>query len=531
MRRFDRILLFSAIPRHLCTLSAANLNIIINCYIQNGRLNDARQLFDQNTTSRDVVSWNSMIGGYVKYHQMPQAQNLFDKMPTRDSVSWTTILSGLRSNKHTEGAYKCFLQMVQSGVRPSDFTFTILISTFSKTDYDVLIIQLHAHIICFALNFSVFVGSALMRGYANLMNQTALTRVFDEVSPKDVSSWNALILGYMDMGLTDEAQRSSELMPQRNIVSFTTLIKGYISNNKLDKAWSIFSKMTYRNVITWTVMINGYVQKFDFIKAIKLLQLMLREGTQPNQFTFSSALNACSGCSSLITGQQVHLIILKSGVPVDVILSTSLVDMYAKCGDIETAVYIFESMLNKNLISWNAIIGGYAKHGLGMRAMEEFERMEKDGVKPDRVTFVNVLSACVHGGLVEEAEEHFNSMEAKYRIKAELEHYTCMVDLYGRAGQLEKAKRLIKGMPFKGDVVTWGALLSACGLHSSLELGELAAEGVSRLKKDHPVIYLVLSKIHGEKGVWEKAIELRKMMNEIGAKPQKGDSWLERCMQ
>jgi pentatricopeptide repeat protein len=330
----------------------------------------------------------------------------------------------------------------------------------------------------------------------------------------------------MELGCLVEAQRVFDGMPVKNVVSWTSLVSGYIGNKRINKARSVFNNMSERNVVSWTVMISGYVQNQKFMDALKLFIRMLKSGNRPNHFTLSSVLDAIAECSSLIMGQQVHSSILKSSTPGDVILSTSLVDMYAKCGDIEAAFSVFESMPKKNLVSWNSIIGGYARHGLATRALEEFERMIKSGIRPDEVTFVNVLSACGHGGLIEEGEKYFYSM-GEYAVKAGVEHYACMVDLYGRAGKLEKAEKLIKRMPCEPDVVVWGALLGACGLHSSLELGQFAAEGISKLKIDHPAVYSMLSKIHSEKGAWSSVIELREMMKERRVNKQKAASWVE----
>ncbi|KAK7846210.1 pentatricopeptide repeat-containing protein [Quercus suber] len=433
MRSLDKVLI--TYSRHICTLSTPNLNFMINTYFQQNCINHARKLFDQNPSSRTVVSWNTMINGYVKNHQMQHAHDLFDEMPMKDVVSWNTMLSGFHKTKNPEALYLCLVQMRR-------------------------------------------------------------------------------------------AQGVFDAMPERNIVSWTGLVNGYICNKRINEARSVFNKMSERNVFSWTVMISGYVQNQKFMDALELFIWMLKSGCQPNHFTFSSVLDACAGCSSLIMGQQVHSSILKSGVPSDDILSTSVVDMYAKCGDIEAAFSFFESMPNKNLVSWNSIIGGFARHGLAIRALEEFERMIKFGVRPDEITFVNVLSACGHGGLIAEGEKYFNSM-VEYTIKAGVEHYACMVDLYGRAGKLEKAEKFIKEMPFEPDVVVWGALLGACGLHSSLELGQVAAERICKLKNDHPAVYSMLSKIQGEKEEWSSVIEFREMMKERHVKKQKASSWVE----
>ncbi|KAG6644941.1 pentatricopeptide repeat-containing protein At4g02750-like [Carya illinoinensis] len=525
MRKLD-IAFLSTSSRHICTLSTAYLNCRIKSYLDQNCVNNARKLFDENPSSRNVVTWNAMIAGCVRNHQMKCAQDLFDQMPNKDVVSWNTMLSGLHNTKNPLGVYLCLLQMGRVGLRPNEYTVSIAISAILDSVFNVLVSQIHAHAVCLAHNMSVFVGSALMTGYTSVGDQVGLHRVFDEILVKDVTSWNALVSGYMKLGSMVEAQRVFDRMPERNVVSWTTLVNGYIGNKRINEARSVFDRMSERNVVSWTVMISGYVQNQKVRDALKLFICMMKSGSRPNHFTFSTVLDACAGYSSLLVGQQIHSSILKSGIPSDVILSTSMVDMYAKCGDIDAALVVFESMPKKNLVSWNSIIGGYARHGLATRALEEFERMIKGGVGPDGVTFVNVLSACGHGGLIEEGEKYFHSM-AEYAIKAGVEHYACMVDLYGRAGKLEKAEELIRRMPFEPDVVVWGALLGASGLYSSLEFGQFAADGICKFKNDHPAVYSMLSKILGEKGVWSGASEVRRMMKERRVRKQKAGSWIE----
>ncbi|XP_031099935.1 pentatricopeptide repeat-containing protein At4g02750-like [Ipomoea triloba] len=477
-----------------------NLNRAINRCIRNADLDGARHMFDQNPYLRNVVSWNSMIMAYFRQREVQHAQELFNEMPHRDLVSWNTMLSGFRHTNHPEKVYNCFVEMNKVGERPNELTLAVAISAFLGTKFNILIPQLHCVVICSGLKLNVFVGSALMRGYIDLGNCQGMHRVFNEILVKDdVTPWNVLILGYMEFGMTSEAEKVAfDVMPaEKNLVTWSTLINGYIKNSKVDEARGIFDKMSEKDkdVVSWTAMIKGYVQCGDFDKGLELFVVMLRKSSgggssRPNHYTFSSVLDACAGCCSLVMGSQVHACILKLGISLDdVILSTSLVDMYAKCGEIEMAFCIFKSMPEKNLVSWNSIIGGYGRHGVWERAVEELGRMVKSGVKPDEITFINVLSACVHGGKVEEGERIFNwMMKKKKMMKVEMEHYGCMVDLYGRAGELEKAENLIKGMPFEADVVVWGAFLRGCALHSCLERGEIAAKRIYKLQTDHPAL-------------------------------------------
>lgn len=466
-----------------------NLNRAINRCIRNADLDGARHLFDQNPYLRNVVSWNSMMMAYFRQRQVQHAQELFNQMPHRDLVSWNTMLSGFRHTNHPEKVYNCFLEMNNVGERPNELTLAVAISAFLETKFNILIPQLHCLVICSGLKLNVFVGSALMRGYIDLGNCEGMHRVFNEILVKDdVTPWNVLILGYMEFGLMSEAEEAFDVMPEKNLVTWSTLINGYIKNRNLGEARLIFDKICQKDVVSWSAMIKGYVQYGVFDKGLELFVLMLSSASRPNHFTFSSVLDACAGCSSLVMGSQVHACILKLGIPLDVILSTSLVDMYAKCGDIETAFSIFDGMPEKNLISWNSIIGGYGRNGVGERAVEELGRMVKSGVKPDEISLINVLSACVHGGKVEEGERIFNWMVGEDGVKVEMEHYACMVDLYGRAGELDKAEELIKGMPFEADVVVWGAFLRGCALHSCVERGEIAAKRIYKLQTDHPAL-------------------------------------------
>ncbi|CAN7018978.1 unnamed protein product [Brassica oleracea var. botrytis] len=343
-----------------------------------------------------------MISAYVQRGLMSEARQVFDQMPVRDVVSWNTMLMGLKKTRdNTESVLRLFIDMRRSS--------------------------------------SVYTGSPLLRGYTSLRDPRGLERVFEEILVKDVVSWNVLITGYMKLGFVGDGERAFGEMPERNIVTWHTMLIGYVNNVEMSKARDFFDKMSQRtNVFSWTVMINGYVQCTEFKVALLLFREMLYR--------------------RFLWGRQVHSMITKRGKDCDLVLSTSLVDMYAKSGDITAASLVFKSMLVKNPASWNSMIGGFARHGLGVEALEEFERMVQCGYKPDQVTFINLLSACAHAGLVEEGEKQFMLM-GRFGISAEKEHYACMVDLQARAGQLDKAERLIKGMPFEPDFVIWGALL------------------------------------------------------------------------
>ncbi|XP_051124852.1 pentatricopeptide repeat-containing protein At2g21090-like [Andrographis paniculata] len=518
---------------YLYTLSTNYLNDRINELVRDGNIDDARKLFDAYPRSRNTSSWNSLINGYIKTRRLSHAHNLFDQMPHRDAVSWTTLLTGFRDAHDPYNAHLCFLQMLRHS-RPTELTFAVLLSAFSNTkEFCVLVPQLHGLVIPLGLDLNIYLGSALMRGYIGLGDRGSFCRVSDEILNKNVVTGNVVLLGYMEFGMIDEAKKAFDLMLKRNAFSWSTMINGYMKNGMVSEAREVFERRRRRgddmDVVSWTAMMRGCIRHEKFSEALNLFPLMMNSGTliRPNQYTFSCALDACAGCSSLVAGRQVHACILKVGIHLDVVLATSLVDMYGKCGDLDAAFCVFGGMGTKNLVSWNSIIGGCARHGVAGRALAEFERMVRRGVVPDEITFINVLGACVHGGLVKEGEEVFKSMSGKYGVEPQMEHYSCMVDLYGRAGQLEKAVEVIKGMPFEPDEVVWVTLISGCcRLYSSPGIRKLLLEQ----QQHHPaaVAMLLLSKIHSEIGIGAALVQTLKLkLPAAAARKHKAGSWID----
>ncbi|MQL87925.1 hypothetical protein Taro_020470 [Colocasia esculenta] len=515
---------------------ASPLNAAINGYIRDGRLADARKLFDvSDPRRRNAATWNFMMAGYVRAGQLPAAAALFEDMPAsqRDAVSWNTILAGLRRAGDPEGALRHFLRMGRAGAQPTAPTMaTVLAAAADAREPAVLVPPLHAVAVRSAkLSSNAFVATALVGGYAAARDPVGLRRAFEEMPVKNAVSWTVLVEGYMAMGRVAEARRAFDATSVKNAFVWTTMVNGHIRNGDMNEARRYFDKTPGKNVVSWTSVINGCVQTRRFADAFNLFVEMRRtSGVPPNEFTYSAVLGACAGSSSLLLGELTHACILKSGLPADVVLLTSLVEMYAKCGNVGAAFRIFDSMEDgdNNLVSWNSIIGCCARHGLFSRALEEFERMKAAGVAPDHVTFVCVLTACAYSGMAEEGERRFGSMQAEFGIRPRAEHYACMVDLFGRAGQLEKAERLVGEMPFEPDAVVLGALAGACGLHSSLEHGLPAAELMGRLEGEHPAIYTMLMRAYGDRGVWSRVQELKRRMEaSVGGRNQRGASRIE----
>lgn len=280
-----------------------------------------------------------------------------------------------------------------------------------------------------------------------------------------------------------------------------------------------------RNVITWNLMIGGYVRNVQYEEALRTLKDMLCfSDIKPNKFSFASALAACARLGDLHHSKWVHSLMSESGVELNPILCTALVDVYAKCGDIEASREVFYGVRRDDVSVWNAMITGFATHGLATEAIRVFSEMETDHVSPDSITFLGVLTACSHCGLLEEGRRYFDLMSQRYSIEPKLEHYGAMVDLLGRAGKVKEAYELIESMPVEPDLVIWRSLLSSSRTHKNPEVAETAMRNLSKARSGD---YVLLSNMYSSTKKWESAEKVRELMKQKGIRKAKGKSWVE----
>jgi pentatricopeptide repeat protein len=281
------------------------------------------------------------------------------------------------------------------------------------------------------------------------------------------------------------------------------------------------------DAVTWNAIIAGYAQNGDRDMALECFCQMHQEGIKQDQFSFTSVLQSCASIGAFEQGKSVHGHIIKYGFQYDVFVASALVDMYAKCGSIENAQRMFAKMEKRNVISWNAMIGGYAQNGYGKETLELFEEMQLFGLEPDSITFVGVLSACSHRGLVAKGLHYFGCMSRDHGITPSVEHFSCVVDLLGRAGHLDEAKNFLKEIPFEFRTAGWHALLGVCRAHRNVELGKQVAEHILDLEPYDDAAYVLLSNLYAAEGRWHEVDTLRRMMKERGVKKQPGCSWIE----
>lgn len=264
-----------------------------------------------------------------------------------------------------------------------------------------------------------------------------------------------------------------------------------------------------------------------FDRALNLFGQMQPTGVKPDSVTYASILPACGNLAALEYGKQFHKDIIRSGFQSDIFVGNALVDMYAKCGSVWEAFKVFEKIGKRNVISWTAMIAGYAMNGHGKEAIKLFQQMQQSSTKPNHITFVGVLSACCHAGLVDDGWQYFHCMVRDYHIMPYMEHYCCMVDLLGRAGFLDEAEDFINKMPLKPDTSIWASLLGACTIHSNIDLGERVAECLFELEPKNPAHYVLLSNLYAVAGRWDDKEKVRRMMKDRTVKKTPGRSWIE----
>ncbi|PIN15067.1 hypothetical protein CDL12_12298 [Handroanthus impetiginosus] len=446
--------------------------------------NQSAKLFHLNPTTDIVSNLNS------------GAHHLLDKIPKGNVESATALISHFsRQNQHRE-AVACFSTMLLLDIRPNEYTFgTVLHSSIALKDLH-LGKQMHSYAKKIGLSPNVFVGSAILDLYVKLSNTGDAVRAFNDIH-------------------------------EPNVVSYATLLRGYIREGWFDEAVVFFRSMPEKNVVSWNTMISGCSQTGKNEEAVNFLVEMLREGVIPSESTFPCAIIAAANVGALGIGRSIHACAVKFLGNLCLFLANSLISFYAKCGSMEESLFIFNKMRERNIVSWNAMICGYAQNGEGNGAIEIYEKMTEEGIQPNSVTFLGLLLACTHVGLVNEGYKYFNKVRYEDPSLLKPEHYACMIDLLSRSGRFHEAQRFLQDLPFDPGVGFWKALLGGCQVHSNLELGEVAARKILELDPRDVSSYVMLSNAHSVAGRWQNVLSIRQKMREKGLSRIPGSSWIE----
>ncbi|OIV98092.1 hypothetical protein TanjilG_25957 [Lupinus angustifolius] len=459
-------------------------------------------LISKSRYSIDVYMGSALVDMYSKCGLVGYAQRSFDDMCVRNIVSWNSLITCYEQNGPAEKALEVFVRMKNNGIESDEVTLASVVSACASLSAIREGLQIHARV------------------------------MKSDKFRHDLVLGNALVDMYAKCSRVNEARLVFDSMPHRDVVSETSMVSGYARAASVKAARVMFTNMMERNVVSWNALIAGYTQNGENEEAVSLFLLLKRESIWPTHYTFGNLLNACANLADLKLGRQAHTHILKhglrfqSGEESDIFVGNSLIDMYMKCGLVQDGCLVFEKMVGRDNVSWNAMIVGYAQNGYGTEALEIFRKMMLSGEKPDHVTMIGVLSACSHAGLVEEGRHYFQSM-SEHDLAPLKDHYSCMVDLLGRAGCLDEAKNLIETMPMQPDAVVWGSLLAACKVNRNITLGKYVAEKLLEIDPFNSGPYVLLSNMYAELGRWKDVTRVRKLMKHRGVIKQPGCSWIE----
>lgn len=447
----------------------------------------------------DTYVCNSIMDMYAVLGKICNVKKLFDEMPDKDVVSWNVSISGHVKCMRFEDAVDVFRRMRQGcNLMPDEGT---VVSTLSA---------------CTALK-NLELGKEIHR-YIN--QELEFTPIMG----------NSLLDMYCKCGCLSEARELFDEMPNKNVICWTSMVSGYVNCGQLEKARDLFDRSPVRDIVLWTAMINGYVQFNRFDEAVALFREMQIIRLKPDKFILVALLTGCAQLGALEQGKWIHGYIDENRITVDAVVATALIEMYAKCGLIEKALEIFYELREKDAASWTSIICGLAMNGKINKALELFSQMISGGAKPDDITFIGVLSACSHGGLVDEGRRFFNTMTEVYQIQPKLEHYGCLIDLLGRAGLLDEAEELIRKIPNENNeiiVPLYGALLSACRIYGNVDMGEKLAALLEKIESKDSSFHTLLANIYASANRWEDVTNVRQKMKEMGVRKVPGCSSIE----
>ncbi|XP_050226475.1 pentatricopeptide repeat-containing protein At1g33350 [Mercurialis annua] len=424
------------------------------------------------------------------------ARYIFNHLHHRNIYLFTAMVSAYSYDPgHHFSAFELYRHMVrQECPKPNHFIFPHVLKNCHNTKL------VHTQIVKSGFSHYPVVQTALVDSYSRCLSDISCARqVFDEMS-------------------------------ERNVVSWTAMINGYAKVGEVGNAIALFDKMPERDVPSWNAVIAGCTQNGLFKEAISLFRhMVLVAQTKPNQVTVVCALTACGHTGMLQLGKWIHGYMYRNYLGYDSFLSNSLVDMYGKCGSLREAQMVFDMTSTKSLTSWNSMINCFALHGHSERAIYIFEEMTKhgDAVRPDEVTFVGLLNACTHGGLVEKGRFYFDMMTRVYGIEPQIEHYGCLIDTLGRAGKFKEAMEVVREMKIEPDEVVWGSLLNGCKVYGNADLAEYVIKKLIEIDPRNGGYGIMLANLYGGLGKWDEAGKVRKMLKDDNAYKTPGCSWIE----
>lgn len=491
----EALLVFSLMLENGVFVDQFSLSLVLKASSRVGLVKEGMQihgLLKKMDFGSDLFLQNCLITMYIRCRYVEVGRQVFDRMTMRDSVSYNSMIYGYVKSRRIDLAREVF--------------------DFMPMEERTLISW-----------------NSLLSGYAQLGDLLEVAwELFEKMPERDLISWNSMIDGCVKCGRMEDARALFDRMPKRDMVSWANMIVGYAKLGDVDIARSLFDEMPERDVVVCNALMGGYVQNGYFMEALDILYGMQSDSNiSPDSATLLISLSAIAQLGHIDKGVAIHCYMEKNGFSLDGKLGVALIDMYSKCGSIDNAMWVFEDIKEKGVDHWNAMIGGLAIHGLGDLAFDLLMEMERVGVKPDDITFIALLNACGHAGLVKEGMICFELMRRVHNVEPKLQHYGCMVDILGRAGYIDEARKFIEDLPVEPNDVIWRTLLSACKNHESFNIGQPVDEHLIRLDSYNSSSYVLLSNMYAGLGMWNGVNRVRTMMKERNLKKIPGCSWIE----
>ncbi|XP_062115476.1 putative pentatricopeptide repeat-containing protein At5g37570 [Humulus lupulus] len=489
-------------------------------------LSYSASVFDR-VFSPNTFLWNVFIKGCCQKSCSAETVSVFIHMKREEAVpdryTYPSVIKACASEGKIREGRTLHGSVLRCGVECDAFVSTSLIDLYGKCKE----IGCARKLFDYLFEKNVVTWTAMVVGYVIAGDLGEARKLFDEMPQRNVASWNAIIGGFVKLGDLGSARKIFEEMAEKNVVSFTTLIDGYAKSGDMASARVLFDRAPYRDIVAWSALISGYAQNGQAREVVNIFIEMDSCNVKPDEFIMVSLMSACSqeGCLELAKWVDNH--VTRSSVDLgQVHVLAALVDMNAKCGNIERAKNLFEQMPKHDLISYCSLMQGLSIHGCGEQAVSLFHMMLNEGLIPDEVGFSVILTACSRSGLVEDGRQLFHLMKNEYSIAPSQDHYACMVDLLSRSGRLKEAYEILSSMPMEPSSASWGALLGACKLHCDVELGELVASRLIELEPQNAGNYVLLSNIYAATDRWLDVSLVRRKMREKSVKKIPGRSWI-----
>ncbi|KAL4396391.1 hypothetical protein HN51_000928 [Arachis hypogaea] len=512
----------------------------------------------------DMVVGSTLVDLYAEFSDINSCRKIFDYMEEKDSFLCNSIITAYTKNNRGEEAVNIFKDLCRQRMKLEQHVLSsTLKACFELEDLNTGV-QVHGQMIKYGHQNNCFIASVLLSLYCSFCERADAEKLFRRIDDKDIVAWNSMILTYaqlemgsdLSMQLFQELRRTTSLQIQgatlvavlkscknkpdltagqqihslivKSSISHLTLVGNalvhmYSECKQVDCSYKAFLDIVHKDDSSWSSIIGTYKQNEREFEALELCKEMLADGITFTSYSLPLCISACSQLSAIDVGKQFHAFAIKSGYNQDVYVASSIIDMYAKYGNMEDSKKVFVEQQQVNEVIYNAMICGYAHHGKALEAIKVFSMLEKNGLMPNRVTFLALLSACSHGGYVEDISNFFTLMLHRYKIKPESEHYSCLIDAYGRAGRLEEAYEIVKR---DGSEASWRTLLSACSNHNNTKIGEKSALKMIELNPSHHASYVLLSNIYSAEGKWEEALKWREKMAKSHVRKDPGNSWL-----